>query len=867
MYKSFARIIKDKYVKPKIQISTQSLREHLPKVGGILILFVFLALAYFVPAVFEGRELFQQDVAGASGNASDVHRFAEATGEVSYWTNSLFGGMPMYQISPSYPSLYVISKVQSILTLQWPFCLLPGYSWLLFAMLGGFYLFLRALRLGRLPSVLGAVMWTFSSYFIILVVAGHIWKLMTLAFIPPTIAGIIYTYRGRYLLGGALTALFASLQILSNHVQMSYYFAFLILFLILGYLWEAVKGQQLRRFVFASLVTLGSGLIALGINSSNLYHTYEYGSETIRGGSELTTSPDDKMAGKAEATATGLDKDYITAWSYGKGETLTLLVPNVYGGATGALGENLSAMERVPADYRQIIGGLNHYWGDQPFTAGPVYVGAFVLLLFILGIFIVQGPLKWALLGGTLFSVFLAWGHNMMWLTDLFIDYVPLYNKFRTVSSILVVAEFTIPALAVLALIQFVREPRAVLQNKVALWVSLGLTLGLSLILALIPGTFFSLMSDQEQDMFRQAMGNSQLPIPSIMASLKDARASIVSSDAWRSVFVLLLSLGACALYVWGKIKSPVLYILIGVITLGDLWLVDKRYLNDEHFIDKALVAQQAKPITDADRQILQDEDPHYRVMNLSVNSFNDATTSAHHRSVGGYHAAKLRRYQDLIERQLAQQNPEVYNMLDTRYFIFADKDRGLMYQRNPDAFGPAWFVDDIHWVASADEEMAGLDSTALRQTALVDKRFSSELQGYKAATKSLASTDSLSAPSGQASVKLLTYTPSMAKYQVTTDEPRLLVFSEIYYPHGWHLTLDGKQELPIVRANYVLRAAYIPQGTHELTMTFDPGSIHRTELIAEISTGLLVLLLVASALLPLIRRGRKQAEPDSVHN
>ena len=860
MYKSFARIIKDKYVKPKIQISTQSLREHLPKVGGILILFVFLSLAYFVPAVFEGRELFQQDVAGASGNASDVHRFAEATGEVSYWTNSLFGGMPMYQISPSYPSLYVISKVQSILTLQWPFCLLPGYSWLLFAMLGGFYLFLRALRLGRLPSVLGAVMWTFSSYFIILVVAGHIWKLMTLAFIPPTIAGIIYTYRGRYLLGGALTALFASLQILSNHVQMSYYFAFLILFLILGYLWEAVKGRQLRRFVFASLVTLGSGLIALGINSSNLYHTYEYGSETIRGGSELTTSPDDKMAGKVEATATGLDKDYITAWSYGKGETLTLLVPNVYGGATGALGENLSAMERVPADYRQIIGGLNHYWGDQPFTAGPVYVGAFVLLLFILGIFIVQGPLKWALLGGTLFSVFLAWGHNMMWLTDLFIDYVPLYNKFRTVSSILVVAEFTIPALAVLALIQFVREPRAVLQNKVALWVSLGLTLGLSLILALIPGTFFSLMSDQEQDMFRQAMGNSQLPIPSIMASLKDARASIVSSDAWRSVFVLLLSLGACALYVWGKIKSPVLYILIGVITLGDLWLVDKRYLNDEHFIDKALVAQQAKPITDADRQILQDEDPHYRVMNLSVNSFNDATTSAHHRSVGGYHAAKLRRYQDLIEHQLSKQNTEVYNMLDTRYFILPDNASGKLYvDFNEEAFGPAWFVDQIRWVKNADEEMKALEDTPLLDKGIVDERFRPMLKDYQP----LSANDTVMP---EPIVELRSYTPKRATYRTTTTPPRLLIFSEIYYPHGWKLMLDGKQELPLIRADYVLRAAYIPAGTHELEMTFDPPSIHRTELIAGVSTALLILLLVGALLSALFFPRPAEGEEGSTH-
>ena len=836
-------------------------------VFGVIILFVFLALAYFAPAVFEGRELFQQDVAGASGNASDVYRHMESSGEFSYWTNSLFGGMPMYQIAPSYPSVGIIRGIQDVLTLQWPFCLLPGYSWLLFAMLGGFYLFMRALRVDRIPSVLGAIMWTFSSYFIILITAGHIWKLMTLAFIPPTIAGIIHSYRGRYLLGGAMTALFAALQILSNHVQMSYYFAFLIVFIILGYFVEAVREKKFRPFIFASLVTLFSGLIALGINSSNLYHTYEYGLETTRGGSELTPLPSADGQKQVEANAKGLDKEYITAWSYGKAETFTLLVPNLYGGASEYLGNDPEAIESVPAEFKEIIGGMNHYWGDQPFTAGPVYVGAFVLFLFVLGVIKVQGPLKWALLGGTIFSIALAWGHNMMWLSDLFIDHVPLYNKFRTVSSILVVAEFTIPALAVLALVQFVREPKAFLEDKVALYVSLGLTLLPCLVLWLIPQSVLALMSGQEQEMFRQAMGRSQLPVTAIMASLKEVRAGIVSADALRSAVIIVLSLVPCFLYAQGKLKKVPLFALLGLITLVDLWLVDKRYLHDDLFIPKESVEAQARPVTAVDKAIAQDTDPHYRVMNLAVNSFNDATTSANHRSVGGYHAAKLRRYQDLIERQLAQQNPEVYNMLDTRYFIFADKDRGLMYQRNPDAFGPAWFVDDIHWVASADEEMAGLDSTALRHTALVDKRFSSELQGYKAATNSLASTDSLSAPSGQASVKLLTYTPSMAKYQVTTDEPRLLVFSEIYYPHGWHLTLDGKKELPIVRANYVLRAAYIPQGTHELTMTFDPASIHRTELIAEISTGLLVLLLVASALLPLIRRGRKQAEPDSVHN
>jgi len=555
---------------------------------GVVIFFLFLALAYFAPAVFEGRELFQQDVAGASGNASDVYKHMEATGEgFSYWTNSLFGGMPMYQIAPSYPSVGIIRTIQDILTLQWPFTLLPGYSWLLFAMLGGFYLFMRALRMERLPSVLGAIMWTFSSYFIILITAGHIWKLMTLCFIPPTIAGIIHTYRGRYLLGGAMTALFAALQILSNHVQMSYYFAFLIVFLLIGYFVEALRGKALRSFIIATCVTLFAGAIAIGINGSNLYHTYEYGQETIRGGSELTPEATEGNQQQVQATAKGLDKEYITAWSYGKGETFTLLIPNLYGGASGALSEGSANMEDVPAEFQQIIGGMNHYWGDQPFTAGPVYVGAFVFFLFLLGIFIVRGPLKWALLAGTALSIALAWGHNMMWLTDLFIDYMPLYNKFRTVSSILVVAEFTIPALAVLALVEFARHPKEVLQDKVAVYASLALTLLPCLVLWLVPQTFLGLMSDAEHEMFRQAMGNSQLPVSSIMSSLKEVRAGIVSADALRSAIVIILSLVPCVLYAQGKIKKSLLFASIGVITLCDLWLVDKRYLNDDLFIPR----------------------------------------------------------------------------------------------------------------------------------------------------------------------------------------------------------------------------------------------------------------------------------------
>lgn len=841
------------------------LRSSAPIVG-VAIFFLFLALAYFAPAVFEGRELFQQDVAGASGVASDVRQLAAASGETSFWTNSLFGGMPMYQIAPSYPSLWLVRGLQDVMTLQWPFNLLPGYSWLLFAMLGGFYLFLRALRIERWPSVLGAVMWTFSSYFIILITAGHIWKLMTLAFIPPTIAGIIHSYRGRYLVGGAMTALFAAIQILSNHVQMSYYFGFLIVFIILGYLVEAVRAKKYRTFILASLTTLIAGGIAIGINGSNLYHTYQYGSETIRGGSELTPLASDGQQAP-QANKQGLDKEYITAWSYGKGETFTLLVPNLYGGASGALSQDPAAMDKVEnPEYKDILGSMNHYWGDQPFTAGPVYVGAFVLLLALLGAFHVRGPLKWALVVGTIFSITLAWGHNLMWLSDFFIDHVPLYNKFRTVSSILVIAEFTIPALAILGLVEFVKRPQEVLKDRVALYASLALTLLPALVLALVPGSILSLMSAQEEQMFKEAISNPQvqLPIPELMAALRSVRASIVSADAWRSLIIILLSLGACYLYMKGRLRAVGLYLIVGGITLIDLWMVDKRYLYDELFIPKETVELQAQPVTPVDRAIEADKDPHYRVLNASVDTYNDATTSANHRSIGGYHAAKLRRYQDLIERQLSRGNREVLNMLDTKYIIYSDKEHGLQYQINPEAYGAAWLVDDIRWVGNADEEMAALDSTHLRHTAIVDKRFQSELKDYKPASATPV-VDSLALTGHDDRVTLESYKPNGATYRVRTDRPRLIVFSEVYYPHGWHLLLDGKTELPLIRTNYTLRAAYIPAGDHQLTMTFDPQSIHRTELVAKIATGLLVLLILA-ALIDGYRHSRSPKQGESTN-
>lgn len=785
-------------------------------------LFVAMSLVYFYPAVLDGYDLYQPDVAGASGIAQDVRDHEARTGERSYWTNSLFGGMPMYQISPSYPSLGVLKGVQDVLTLQAPFNLLPSYSWLLFAMLWGFYLFMRSLRVSRGLSALGAVMWTLSSYFVILIVAGHIWKLTVLAFIPPTIAGLVYAYRGKYLLGGVLTTLFAALQLMSNHVQMSYYFAFVMALLALAYAYEAYKAGRMRSWWIASGVIALSGGLAIAMNASNLYHTYEYTQETMRGGSAL-----------AEGESKGLDKDYITAWSYGKMETLTLLVPNAFGGASGRLSDNEQAMRGLHPQLREMFSQINHYWGDQPFTAGPVYVGAFVLFLALLGAFTVRGALKWALVASTILSVALAWGHNLMWLTDIFIDYFPLYNKFRTVSSILVIAEFTIPTLAVLALLKFIGEPEAYIsRHKGAILVSLGLTGGVALLLALMPASFLPLLSDKELEMFRPYLTSPEGQM--LITALKEVRIGIVQSDAWRSVLVIGLSLVVCFLFYRRVLEQYFMVGLLLLITLVDLWMVDNRYLGAEQFIDTTRIAQQARPVTPIDEAIKQDTDKHYRVLNTSVSTFNDATTSYNHRSVGGYHAAKLSRYQDFIEQLLAKGHQESLNMLDARYIIGSNQGK-LAYMHNEEANGAAWLIDldSLRLVDTPEQEMATLTQLNTKTGAVMMRD-----QGLTPVANTYAQ-DSSYQPTK--AVRLVDYTPSRVSYEVESDRPRLLVMSEVYYPHGWRMTIDG-QEQAIKRVNYILRATLIPEGKHKVELSFEPKSLVLTERIARIAQFILLL-------------------------
>ena len=508
------------------------MKKFLPDLIAILA-FIILSFAYFFPADIEGRILFQHDTAAGVGAGQESKEYLERTGERTRWTNSIFGGMPTYQMSPSYDSTTSLKGVEKVYRL-----FLPDYVVLTFIMMLGFYILLRAFGISAWLAGLGGVIWAFSSYFFILIPAGHIWKFVTLAYIPPTIAGVVLAYRKKYLLGGIITALFIALQIQSNHIQMSYYFMFVILFFVGAYFEDAYKKKELPHFFKASAILALAAVVGVCINISNLYHTYEYSKETMRGKSEL------KQEGAvASQTSSGLDRDYITNWSYGIGETLTLLVPNVKGGGSGStMSQSEVAMAKANPMYSGIYSQLPQYFGEQPWTAGPVYVGAFVMFLFVLGCFIVKGPLKWALLGATIFSILLSWGKNFMGLTDFFIDYVPMYNKFRAVSSILVIAEFTIPLLAIFALKEILSKPDTLKlkENRGGVIATLVLTAGVALILAVAPGAFFSgFITTQEMAALKQALPAEHLA--PFVANLTEMREAIIASDAWRSFFIIMI--------------------------------------------------------------------------------------------------------------------------------------------------------------------------------------------------------------------------------------------------------------------------------------------------------------------------------------
>ena len=802
----------------------------------VVVLFAVISFAYFFPADLDGRILYRHDASAGRGAGQEVSEYHERTGKVSRWTNATFSGMPTYQTAPSYQSTGVLNQVMKAYHL-W----LPENVWYVFAYLLGFYILLRAFDFRWHLAALGAIVWAFSSYFFIIIAAGHIWKVMALAYLPPLIAGLVWAYRGKLLRGFCVTALFSAFEIDANHVQMTYYYLFVIAAMVIAYGVDAVRRGQWKGFLRATGVCAAGALIGVLLNLSNLYHTWQYAQESMRGKSELVKK------NVTNQTSSGLDRDYITQWSYGIDETWTLLVPNAKGGASVPLAANAKAMEKADPNFMQIYQQMGQYWGDQPGTSGPVYVGAFVLMLFVLGLFIVKGPMKWALLGATVLSILLSWGHNFMPFTDFFLDYVPMYSKFRTVASILVIAEFTIPLLAMLALKRLVDEPDLMGKQMRWVYVSFGLTGGIALLFALMPTVFFSdFISATELEALKGIPADYLAPLES---NLRSIREGIFVADCWRSFWIIAIGMALLLLYRYRKLKAEYMVGAMVLLCLIDMWQVNKRYLNDGMFVEKS-VREQAQPMTETDRLILRDKDLDYRVLNLASNTFNENETSYYHKSIGGYHAAKLRRYQDLIDNYIAPEMQQlmsalakaggdmtkvkgdsifpVLNMLNAKYFIVPLQNNKTVPIQNPYVLGNAWFVDKLNYVNNANQELEALGKLNLRHEAVADARF-------KAVLGEATPQDSTSV------VKLTAYAPNQLTYEVKSATGGVMVFSEIYYPE-WTATVDGKP-VEIGRADYVLRALKVDKGQHQVMLTFDPKSVKQTETVAY--AAYVVLLLV----------------------
>ena len=843
-----------------------------------VVLFAVIAFVYFSPAVMEGRRLGGHDHSANDGINIEVNKYRDShDGETPRWVTSVFGGMPTYQIAPSYDSTKGLSFFEKLYHLGF-----PDYVWYVFVSMLGFYILLRAFDFRQWMAALGAVVWAFSSYFFIIIAAGHIWKVITLTYIPPTIAGVVLCYGKslsgspeekskrkyliRMLLGMIVTAFFGALQILSNHVQMTYYFLFVIFFMALAYLVMAIKDKTVGRWLASTCALAVAAIIAVDLNLSNLYNTYDYQKETMRGKSELV-----KADNPADQTDTGLERSYITNWSYGVDETFTFIIPNYRGGASMPLMMNETAMEKADSQLREagIYGAFTQYWGEQPGTSGPVYLGAIVCMLFILSLIIIPNshPMKWALLAVTLLTLMLGWGKNFMPLTDFFIDYFPMYAKFRTVSSILVVVEFTVPLMAMWGLKLFVEKP----QLK-ALYIAFGLSIVLCLILMYCGGDCISSADRNAIGQYVAAGYFDQNTGQRILSSISTMRHAMLTADGWRSIIFIVL--GAAALLWYGnsatRRRSILLCAILLVLCLVDMWTVNKRYLNDGMFEAPALAGETIQK-GEAEQYILtkSGDGRDYRVLNMTVSTFNDNTTSAFFSSVGGYHAAKLRRYQELIEAHIAPemqkivptlQNAQidttammsgsspfpvykldeaatdsiypVVNMLNTRWFILPAGEGRKIPIENTAAMGNAWFVKDVKYVNNANEELDALGVVDLRNTAVVAKK---DFGFLKAAEVN----DSIAG-----NVKLTSYEADEAKYEVESKNGGLVVFSEVYYP-GWTATIDG-QETEVGRANYVLRAINVPAGMHEVVFTFKPKTIQTTEHIALASGGVLCLLALA---------------------
>jgi hypothetical protein len=795
-----------------------NIKSMVPSCVAILV-FVAITLAYLYP-LLEGKKLYQYDIVNFRGVAREIVDFRVKTGQEPLWTNSMYGGMPAYQVSTSYPG-NLIGYLDTLITLG-----LPRPANTIFLYFLGFFILLLAMKVDPWLSLAGAIAYGFSSFFFIILEVGHNSQAHAIAYMAPVMAGIILALRKKYLAGGILTAIFLSLEVKANHPQITYYLAMIALMLLVFKLVEAIRTRETGAFVKTCGVLLLALVFAVLTNITTLWATMEYTKYTLRGKSELTEGKQNKTS--------GVDRDYATQWSYGIGETMTLMIPNIYGGASGAKVMDDSELAKAmqdngvdPGTIRQFISqpvSFLYYWGKQPSTSGPVYVGAIVCFLFMLGLFLVRGPLKWWLLLATILSIVLAWGHNFMVATDLFLDYFPGYNKFRAVTMILVIAEFTMPLLGILAVKELVESSGEKKRKLMGLQIAFALTAGISLIFTIFPGLLFNFTGPNDTEMAKQ--------YPEwFMAAVRADRLNLLRGDALRSFILITLSALLLLGFLFGKIRKSYLFPALALLFLADMFAIDKRYLSSDNFTSASDVEVPFEA-TPADLQILQDKDPNYRVLNLAVpNSFIDPTTSYFHKSLGGYSGVKMRRYQELWDYQISRNNMEVLNMLNTKYFIVAGKDRQPEAQLNPAALGNGWFVPSVKLVTGADEELKSLTGFRPDSVAVVDRQFSGLLTGF---TGGRDSADR---------INLDTYAPNKLTYHYNSRNNGLAVFSEIYYPQGWNAYVDGKLT-PHFMANYVLRAMVLPAGDHQLEFRFEPSLYAIGEKISLGSSIILLLLL-----------------------
>ena len=800
------------------------LRPALPHLMAILI-FLTISLVYFYP-ILEGKVMHTNDGTVAQNAAKEISDFRAKYGEEPLWTNSMFSGMPAYLISTLYKG-NIMRPINSALN----FLKHPA-SYIFLTMLG-FYVLLLMFNTDPRLAVAGAIAYGLSTYFFFILAAGHNTKAMAIAYMAPMIGSVIYAYRNDAVKGALLLTFFLTLMILANHPQITYYALLCILIFIILEFFYAIREKEITKFVKSSLILILPLILSVGMNFSSLYTTYEYGTFSTRSKSELVTEDSNKT--------TGLDRDYITQWSYGVDETLTLLIPNYKGGAHKPFdktSETVTVLRRNNA--AQYVNQFQQYWGTQPWVDGPVYVGAIIVFLFVLGLIIVKGQVKWWLLTATILSVMLAWGKNFMPLTNLFLDYFPGYNKFRAVTMILVIAEFCIPLLGILALRDIFNGSVSRKELLKGIKIAFGITGGLTFLFILFPGIAGSFISPAE----------SGIELPDWLSSALVAdRQSLLRTDALRSFILILLAASVIMAFFYEKIKKEYAILFLAVLFLGDMWLVDKRYLNSDNFVRKEAKAKLQTPSA-ADTYILQD-DSHFRVLNLSVSTFNDASTSLYHKSIGGYHGAKLKRYQELIETALSSDiehirsvggsaqtiedfesafnSTSILNMLNARYVIYSPEAAPLV---NSKALGNAWFVENTVFAENASEELGSLDDIDPAAMAVIDKRF-----------QNLAPENIYPLAEGDR-IELISYEPNELIYSSTTEKENLAVFSEIYYPAGWKSYIDGV-ETPHFRVNYVLRGMLIPAGSHEIRFRFEPASYITGNKISYASSAIYILLIL----------------------